>query len=239
MNTTVTQGYALAESLAGSWKGDTYNKMIVAPPFTHLIAIQALLKESTIEVAAQNCHWESEGAYTGEVSPKMLSAMGIPYVIIGHSERREMFGETNEIVHRKVDAALSAGLRVIFCCGEPLNVREAGGALGFVENQLKESLLHLSSEQMQAIIIAYEPIWAIGTGVTATSEQAQEMHAFIRKLLSNNYSEAVAGQTTILYGGSVKSSNAAELFSKPDVDGGLVGGASLSAADFLKIAQAL
>lgn len=239
MNTTVTEGYDLAEGLAESWKGDTGKRMIVAPPFTHLLAIQAALNESAVLVAAQNCHWETEGAFTGEVSAKMLNAMGIDIVIIGHSERREIFGESNDIVRRKVDTALASGLTVIFCCGEPLAIRESGGAFHYVESQLKESLLHLSAEQMASIIIAYEPIWAIGTGVTATSDQAQEMHAYIRSLLSQKYSAALANQTSILYGGSVKAGNAAELFSKPDVDGGLVGGASLSIADFLKIAQSL
>jgi len=239
MNTTVTEGYDLAEGLAEAWKGDTGKRMIVAPPFTHLLAIQAALNESAVSVAAQNCHWETEGAFTGEISAKMLSAMGIDIVILGHSERREIFVETNEIIRRKVDTALAAGLTVIFCCGEPLSVRESGGALNFVESQLKDSLLHLSATQMGSIIIAYEPIWAIGTGVTATADQAQEMHAFMRKLLAQKYSASLADQTTILYGGSVKASNATELFGKPDVDGGLVGGASLSVTDFIKIAQSL
>lgn len=239
MNTTVPEGYDLAESLAEAWKGEEGKEMIIAPPFTHLLAIQAAVNESAIDIAAQNCHWAANGAFTGEISPDMLNAMEITTVILGHSERREIFGENNDIIRRKVDAALASDLRVIFCCGEPLSIREAGNALNFVEGQLNESLLHLDAAQMQSIIIAYEPIWAIGTGVTATSDQAQEMHAFIRNLLSKKYSSEVAEQTSILYGGSVKASNAAELFGKPDVDGGLVGGASLTSAEFLKIAQSL
>lgn len=239
MNTLVTEGYALAETLASEWKGEDDKLMILAPPFTHLMAIQSAVNGAQIKVAAQNCHWAKNGAFTGEISPAMLRAMGIEYVIIGHSERRELFGETNDIIRQKIDAALSENLIVIFCCGEPISVRNAGGALHYVDNQLKESLLHLSAEKMQRIIIAYEPIWAIGTGVTATADQAQEMHAFIRKALAEKYDRSVADQTTILYGGSVKGSNAGELFSKPDVDGGLVGGASLSATEFLKIASAL
>ena len=239
MNTTVTEGYELAEALAKDWEGGENKLMILAPPFTHLIAIQSALNDGAIKVAAQNCHWETQGAFTGEVSPVMLFAMGIEYVIIGHSERREIFGETNAIIRQKTDAALKAGLNVIFCCGEPLNIRQAKGEFAFVESQLKESLLHLQAEQLQHIVIAYEPIWAIGTGVTASAEQAQEMHAYIRGLLAKTYSAAVADSVTILYGGSVKAGNAAELFSKPDVDGGLVGGASLVSADFLKIAAAL
>jgi triosephosphate isomerase len=239
MNTLVTEGYALAETLASQWKGQDDKLMILAPPFTHLMAVQSAVNGAPIKIAAQNCHWAKSGAYTGEISPAMLRAMGIEYVIIGHSERRELFGETNEIVRKKVDVALAEGLKVIFCCGESLPVRNAYGALNYVGNQLKESLLHLSADQMQNIIIAYEPIWAIGTGVTATADQAQEMHAFIRKTLTDKYDRSIAEQTTILYGGSVKGSNAGELFGKPDVDGGLVGGASLSATEFLQIAGAL
>ena len=239
MHTTVTEGFSLAEHLAGAWKGTGDKIMIVAPPFTHLIAIQGALRESAIKVAAQNCHWEMKGAFTGEVSPATLQAMGIDYVILGHSERRDIFGETNDIVRKKTDAALSARLKVIWCCGESLGIRESGGANAFVESQMKAGLLHLSAEQMQSVVIAYEPIWAIGTGVTATAAQAQEMHAFIRSILGQHYSEPLAQATTILYGGSVKASNAAELFKERDVDGGLVGGASLSGPEFMQIAAAL
>jgi triosephosphate isomerase (TIM) len=239
MHTSVAEGSALAEALALAWKGDATRKMIVAPPFTHLQAILEAVRGSDISVAAQNCHWQAQGAFTGEVSPVVLKGMGVDYVIIGHSERREIFGETNTIVLDKINAALLHGLRVIFCCGEPLHVREAGDAQSFVQDQLNGSLLHLSAEQISEVIIAYEPIWAIGTGVTASADQAQEMHAFIRRSLSSTYGNGHAQSATILYGGSVKPSNATELFSKPDVDGGLVGGASLVAADFLMIAAAL
>jgi triosephosphate isomerase len=213
--------------------------MLLAPPFTHLMAVQGALEGSDIRLAAQNCHWEEKGAFTGEISASMLSAMGIEYVILGHSERREIFSESNELIRRKVDRSLDSGLEVIFCCGEPLAIREKGEANAFVETQLRESLLHLSMDQLDSIIIAYEPIWAIGTGVTATSEQAQEMHAFIRDILAEAYTPERANAVTILYGGSVKASNAADLFSQQDVDGGLVGGASLSAPEFLQIAAAL
>ena len=239
MNSSVTEGYVLAETLAQSWKGDEGKMMLLAPPFTHLMAVQGALEGSDIRLAAQNCHWEEKGAFTGEISPSMLSAMGIEYVILGHSERREIFSESNDLIRRKVDRSLDSGLEVIFCCGEPLAIREKGAANAFVETQLRESLLHLSMDQLDSIIIAYEPIWAIGTGVTATSEQAQEMHAFIRDILAEAYTPERANAVTILYGGSVKASNAADLFSQQDVDGGLVGGASLSAPEFLQIAAAL
>lgn len=239
MHTTVAEGIALAGTLANRWKGDAQRHMLLAPPFTHLSRLQDALEGSTIGISAQNCHWETRGAFTGEISPTMLQSLGIGTVILGHSERREIFHENNEVVRKKVDAALAAGLQVIFCCGEPLSIREAGRAVHYVESQLLDSLLHLTGDQLRSIVIAYEPIWAIGTGVTATSSQAQEMHAAIREILTVSYSATLAGETTILYGGSVKASNAAELFGQPDVDGGLVGGASLNAEEFLQIASAL
>jgi triosephosphate isomerase len=239
MNTSLAEGVALAEALAEEWLNAPGKEMILAPPFTHLSSVRAKLKTSAIQLAAQNCHWETQGAYTGEVSLSMLVDVGVDAVIVGHSERRELFGETNAIVKQKVDAVLAAGLRVILCCGESLTTREAGAANDFVEKQLKESLLHLSDVEMGSVIIAYEPIWAIGTGLTATTEQAQEMHACIRSLVATAYSDAIADKLTILYGGSVKPGNAKELFSQKDVDGGLVGGASLSTTDFLAIAAAL
>lgn len=239
MNTSIEEGVRLASSLSLEWKGDADRQMIVAPPFTHLMSVRAALESGEIALAAQDCHWEASGAYTGEVSLPMLKEIGVSHVIVGHSERREHFLESNEIVKRKVDAVLRADLNVILCCGESLNTREAGAAKDFVEQQLKQNLLHLASEQLTHVIVAYEPIWAIGTGVTATSEQAQAMHAFIRSLFADAYSKKIADHLTILYGGSVKASNAAELFGQPDVDGGLVGGASLQAEEFLAIAQAL
>jgi triosephosphate isomerase len=190
-------------------------------------------------VAAQNCYTQKSGAYTGETSAEMLQSMGIEFVIIGHSERREYFNETNAMLAEKINMALTYSLTPIFCCGEPLQIREAGSQNSYVAEQLKESLFQLSAEQLKKIVIAYEPIWAIGTGKTATADQAQEMHAHLRKTLADQYGQDVADTISILYGGSVKGSNAKDIFSRPDVDGGLVGGASLVAADFGQIIDAL
>jgi triosephosphate isomerase len=189
-------------------------------------------------VAAQNCHQKESGAYTGEISASMLSALGIDHVIIGHSERREYFHETNAILAQKVDVALKHGLGPIFCCGEPLDIRQAGNHVAHVKTQLQEGLFHLDKADLLKIIVAYEPIWAIGTGVTASREQAQEMHQEIRTMLADQYGQDIADQIPILYGGSVNAGNASDLFSQPDVDGGLVGGASLKEADFAAIIQA-
>jgi triosephosphate isomerase len=196
-------------------------------------------KVDHFHVCAQNCAATSNGAYTGEVSAQMLKGIGVQYVLIGHSERRDYFHEDNEILAKKINQALANGLQPVFCCGEPLSVRETGTQNDFVSAQLKDSLFHLSADQINGFIIAYEPIWAIGTGKTATSEQAQEMHAHIREVMAAQYGEAVAATISILYGGSVKANNAVELFSKPDVDGGLVGGASLIATEFSSIISSL
>jgi triosephosphate isomerase len=190
-------------------------------------------------VAAQNCYAQKSGAFTGETSLEMLVSLGVTHVIIGHSERREIFGESNELLAQKVSLALEYGVTPVFCCGEPLPIREANTQNAFVAEQLKESLYQLTAEQMQQVVIAYEPIWAIGTGKTASSLQAQEMHAFIRSELATQFGNLVADHTTILYGGSVKAANAVELFQQPDVDGGLVGGASLIATEFAAIIRAL
>ncbi|MDB5195686.1 MAG: triose-phosphate isomerase [Flaviaesturariibacter sp.] len=215
-------------------------KVIFAIPFPYLImAKSGVDEEQGYSIAAQNCYSEKSGAYTGEVSAEMLQSIGIKYCILGHSERREYFGETAAILAQKVDLCFENGLTPIFCCGEALNIREAGNQNTHVEKQLQESLFHLSEEQIQRMIIAYEPIWAIGTGKTATSAQAQEMHAHIRSVLASKFGTSVSDNISILYGGSVKGSNAAELFSQPDVDGGLVGGASLVATDFVQIIKAL
>ncbi len=195
--------------------------------------------KTNVYVAAQNCAATKNGAYTGEVSTEMLKEMGIEYAIIGHSERREYYHETNAVLTQKVNLALEYGVKPLFCCGEPLSIREAGTQNSYVETQLKESLFHLSGEQLKDFIIAYEPIWAIGTGKTASSDQAQEMHAHIRQVMSNQYGEAIANSISILYGGSVKAANAVEIFGKPDVDGGLVGGASLVATEFAAIINSL
>jgi len=202
-------------------------------------AVKQIAGISNVFVAAQNCHQNSNGAYTGEISAPMYSSVGVNHIVIGHSERREYFAESDALLAEKVNAVLANNSTPIFCCGEPLAIREAETQNAFVENQLINSLFHLSSEQLLKVVIAYEPIWAIGTGKTASSAQAQEIHAFIRSVLATKYGADIADQISILYGGSVKAANAVELFSQPDVDGGLVGGASLIAPEFTAIINAL
>lgn len=241
MNLTLQQAEKLVdELLATEYNLNENRKVVLGVPFPYLTIINAKIKNiNPVDVAAQNCSNKKSGAYTGETSVEMLKSIDVPYVIIGHSERREYFNENNEMLAAKVDLAFEYGLQPIFCCGEPLAVREAETQNSFVETQLRESLFHLSDEQIKGFIIAYEPIWAIGTGKTASSEQAQEMHVHIRKVMASKYGNEIADTISILYGGSVKASNAADLFGKPDVDGGLVGGASLVAAEFSAIIQAL
>ena len=212
-------------------------KVIIAPPALYL---QGLLAElpSSIAIAAQNCSQHESGAFTGEISSGMLKSMNVHFSIIGHSERRQYFGETNDIIREKVDACLRNGVTPIFCCGESLSERNAEKHFTTVATQVQQALFHLSADQIQRVIIAYEPVWAIGTGVTASNEQAEEMHAYIRSLIAENNGSDVANAISILYGGSVNAANAAELFACPNVDGGLVGGASLKAADFTTIIQA-
>jgi len=213
---------------------------IFAVPYPYLLMTRSEVEdEPNYETAAQNCHHKKNGAFTGEVSAEMLHSMNIKYCIVGHSERREYNGETNAMLADKVDLCFENFITPIFCCGEPLSIRESGTQDSFVETQLKESLFHLPAEKISSILIAYEPIWAIGTGKTATTAQAQEMHQHLRSVIARQYSDAVAEQIPILYGGSVKAANAAELFASKDVDGGLVGGASLSAPEFLEIIRAL
>ena len=202
-------------------------------------AVKQIAGISNVFVAAQNCHQNTNGAYTGEISAPMYSSVGVNHIVIGHSERREYFAESDALLAEKVNAVLANNSTPIFCCGEPLAIREAETQNAFVENQLINSLFHLSSEQLLKVVIAYEPIWAIGTGKTASSAQAQEIHAFIRSVLAIKYGADIADQISILYGGSVKAANAVELFSQPDVDGGLVGGASLIAPEFTSIINAL
>ena len=205
----------------------------------HLKAVSEVIAGADhIKLGAQNCYPKASGAYTGETSVDMLKSVGVEYVVIGHSERRGYFEESNEFLAAKVNIVLEGGLTPIFCCGESLDIREAGTHVDFVANQLKESLFHLSAEQFSNVVIAYEPIWAIGTGVTASPEQAQDMHKELRALIATQYGEKVADETTILYGGSVKPANAATLFACPDVDGGLVGGASLKPDAFIDIINA-
>ncbi|MBP6431175.1 MAG: triose-phosphate isomerase [Ferruginibacter sp.] len=241
MNLTLQQAEALVDELLATPHSLNENQQaIFGVPFPYLLSIQNKLKgKQNVFVAAQNCYTQKSGAYTGETSVDMLTSIGITHVIIGHSERREYFNETNEMLAQKVNICLQNNLIPIFCCGEPLSIREANTQNSFVENQLKESLFHLSAQQITNFIIAYEPIWAIGTGKTASNEQAQEMHQHIRSVLANQYGADVANTISILYGGSVKANNAADIFAQPDVDGGLVGGASLVAADFATIINSL
>ncbi len=234
MNLSPNEGVKLTMNLIQGNR-DPKTHVILAVPATHLSQIQDKLKYvSKIEVAAQNCHQKESGAFTGEISAPMLNSMGVKYVLVGHSERREYFGESNALLKEKIDIALKNKLKVIFCCGESLDIRKKKAHVKHVQKQLKESLLHLTAAQMKDVVIAYEPIWAIGTGETASPQQAQEMHLAIRKSLKKKY-KSTADNVSILYGGSVKPANAKELFAMPDIDGGLVGGASLDAKGFGEI----
>lgn len=215
-------------------------QVVIAPPYTHIAQTAAQLEgKQHIYVGAQNCGAEASGAYTGEVSAAMLQSVGVAYVILGHSERREYYQEDSALLVKKISQALSAGMKVIFCCGEPLEIRDADTQNNHIAKQIADGLYNLTAGQMKDIVIAYEPIWAIGTGRTATSQQAQDMHAHIRTTLATQYGEAVADNMSILYGGSCKPDNAAELFACPDVDGGLIGGAALKADSFLGIVNAM
>jgi triosephosphate isomerase len=209
--------------------------MMIAPTFIALTAVFAAIKNSPVALGAQNLYWEDEGAYTGEISAPMLKSAGCQYCIIGHSERRQYFGETDETVNKKIKAAIKAGLQPVFCVGETEKEREAGQTLSILDKQIKKGLEGLVSEQLDPLIIAYEPVWAIGTGKTATDDQAQEVHRFIRSLVKNNFGQALSDSIRILYGGSVKPDNIASLMAMPDIDGALVGGASLSAESFSQI----
>jgi triosephosphate isomerase len=241
MNLTFQQGEKLLdEILAADIKLKQHQQVIFAVPFPYLLMARSEVEEEkNYYTAAQNCYHKKNGAFTGEVSAEMLHSLAIPYCIIGHSERREYFKETNAMLADKINLCLEYFITPIFCCGEPLPIRESKMQNQFVQTQLQESIFHLTAEQITNIIIAYEPIWAIGTGKTATTDQAQEMHAFLRSILANQYGQNIADQISILYGGSVKANNAKELFGCPDVDGGLVGGASLIAQDFLEIIKGL
>lgn len=237
MNKTFEEGLELARAVdLGVANNDMQDvTVIVAPPFIHLSEVTKNVKN--IGVSAQNCAAEVSGAYTGEVSATMVKSTGAEYTIIGHSERRSYYNETDGILNKKVKLALENGLKPIFCCGEILAEREANNHFQVVKDQLDKGVFDLSETEFKNIIIAYEPVWAIGTGVTATPEQAQEMHKYIRGLIVERYGEQIADDTTILYGGSCNAQNAKDLFSNPDVDGGLIGGASLKPDDFLTIAQ--
>ncbi len=235
MNTNYAEGLRLAEGLVKENIVDNV-LVVLGLPATHLMGVSQLLgKYDKFKVAAQNCHHEKSGAYTGEISVSMIKSVGAEYVILGHSERRAYFKENDELIGKKVKAAIEGGLRPIYCCGEKLPVREAGNHIKLVAKQIKQGLFHLNTTDFKEVVIAYEPVWAIGTGVTASPAQAQEMHHEIRQMIAKKYGTEIAQQTSILYGGSVKPDNAKELFVQPDVDGGLVGGASLEVAGFLKI----
>lgn len=236
MNNTLEAGLELANKVVEKATGDEEAQIVLGTPFIHLTKLaETVVGQKGIEVAAQNCSDKSSGAYTGETSAEMIKSTGINYVILGHSERREYFNETNHQLSAKLDLALTNHLTAIFCCGEPLEIREKDEHFAYVKQQLTESLFHLSAENFAKIVIAYEPIWAIGTGKTASSAQAQEMHAELRNHLASHFGQDLADACPILYGGSCKPSNAQEIFAGADVDGGLIGGASLNADDFLAI----
>jgi len=241
MNCTYQQAEKLLDEILGAEIAlDNHQHTIFAVPFPYLIMAKSKVNgEKGYSVAAQNCYNKKSGAFTGEISVEMLHSIGIGYCVIGHSERREYFEESNAVLAQKLDLCLEYAITPIFCCGEPLNIREAGTQNKFVEVQLEESLFHLSENAIKNIVIAYEPIWAIGTGKTASSAQAQEMHAHLRSVLAGKYGKTIASDISILYGGSVKANNAKEIFSQPDVDGGLVGGASLIAEEFTTIIRSL
>jgi triosephosphate isomerase len=241
MNLSLAQADTLLNELVDSSPTlGAHQEAIFAVPAIYIpLALAKLANKANVFVAAQNCHQKEAGAYTGEVSASMLQSMGVKHIIVGHSERREYFTESDALLTEKVNAILAIHSTPIFCCGEPLAIREAETQNAFVEAQLKNSLFHLSAEAIVKVVIAYEPIWAIGTGKTASSAQAQDIHAYIRSCFASKYGEVVANEISILYGGSVKASNAKEIFSQPDVDGGLVGGASLVATEFTAIINAL
>jgi triosephosphate isomerase len=241
MNLTYQQGEQLLDAiLKENIHLSVHQQVVFAVPYPYLVmAAKKLEGRKGWSASAQNCSDQKAGAYTGEVSAEMLKSIGIHYCVLGHSERREYFSERNLSLAQKVTLCLDNGITPIFCCGETLSIREVGAQEGFVETQLMESLFHFSEEQIRKMVIAYEPIWAIGTGKTATVEQAQEMHAHIRRLFEKKYNKATADHVPILYGGSVKAANAKDLFHSHDVDGGLVGGASLNAAEFVSIIRAL
>ncbi len=241
MNLTVDKAETLLDNIISANINLSNDQLAVfAVPFPYLHLAQNIIGDNdNFYIAAQNCYSKKSGAYTGETSVEMLQSLNIKYVVVGHSERREYFEESNAFLAEKLSIALEYNITPIFCCGEPLSIRDAQTQNEFVAKQLEESLFIFSADDVQKIVIAYEPIWAIGTGKTATSEQAQEMHAYLRKVLTGKYGKDVAGNISILYGGSVKASNAKEIFSQPDVDGGLVGGASLIADEFITIIKSL
>lgn len=240
MNTTVNDAISLVQDIVKeSPVLKEHQEVYFFPPFTHLAQVADTISMPNFYAGAQNCSQYDKGAYTGEVSTGMLAAINARHVIIGHSERRTLFGETYEVLKAKSSAVINAGMTLVFCCGELLQERESNNQYNVVKEQLESSLFHLSKSELKKVVIAYEPVWAIGTGKTASPAEAQDMHAFIRALLKEHYDETISMQTSILYGGSVNASNAAELFAQKDIDGGLVGGASLKVAEFIEIIKAL
>jgi triosephosphate isomerase len=234
MNTDLNQAIDLAKGIVSA-HNDSKIQLILCPPFPFIYSVSEVCKTSSIAVGAQNCNKNLSGAFTGEVSVEMLSSLGVIYVLVGHSERRTYFKETNQELAEKVNACLSNNLIPIFCCGEQLEQRNKQQHFSTVKTQIQEALFHLNAEEIEKTIIAYEPVWAIGTGVTASPAQAQEMHQFIRHIITDKYGKAIAENISILYGGSCNAANAKELFALPDVDGGLIGGASLKVTDFIAI----
>ena len=240
MNTTLPEGLELAKNVNKALENvDAKCDVIICTPFTHLASVNAVIDKNKLGLGAENCADHRSGAYTGEISAPMVASTGATYVILGHSERRQYYGETSETLKEKVALALENGLTPIFCIGEVLEERENGTAFDVVKAQIEEALFNLSAEDFGKLILAYEPVWAIGTGKTATDDQAEEMHAFIRGVIADKYGKEVAENTSILYGGSCKPSNAKALFAKPNVDGGLIGGAALDADSFMGIVTAL
>jgi len=237
MYKTVNEALAYVEAFKPLVAEETEREIMLAPPFTALDTMSQALKGTNIVLGAQNCHWEEQGAFTGEVSPKMLAELGVTYVILGHSERRHIFGETDEMIRRKVEAVLRHGLLPILCIGETIEEREAGKTFSVLERQIKEGLAGFTVADLKGLVVAYEPVWAIGTGKTATPELAEEAHAFSRKVLAEMFGEEFAEATRILYGGSVKPENVVGLMAQADIDGALVGGASLSPEVFAKIVR--
>jgi triosephosphate isomerase (TIM) len=240
MNNTLQEAETLCKELNSAMPDNNHTKVIICPPFPYLSSLANICAEKNqIEIGAQNCSSNASGAFTGEVAANMIASCGAQWVLIGHSERRTLFGETAEVLVKKMDEAFKAGLHVIWCCGEQLPERNANHHFDIVRNQMMDELVHCTKSQLANLVLAYEPVWAIGTGVTASSEQAQEMHVFIRTVLKEMFGAEVAVQTSILYGGSCNPSNAATLFVLPDVDGGLIGGASLKADQFLSIISSM
>lgn len=241
MNMDLSEGLGFTKTIDHHFREKPTGKtgIILCTPFIHLAGVAEILKGGPVELGAQNCASEPSGAFTGEVSAAMIKSTGAQYVIIGHSERRAYYHEDDKLLYKKTSLALKNGLKVIFCCGEVREERESNKHFSVVKVQLENGLFSLSQAEMKDIVIAYEPVWAIGTGLTATPDQAQEMHNYIRKLVQEKYGKDTSENMTILYGGSCKPSNAAEIFSKPDVDGGLIGGASLKKEDFTAIVEAI